>query len=155
MNENDMVARMDLEVAVGRITRYAAVLADRQATLARLLTAGTVARKARATDQDIEVVGKRWLGDTLLATVRSTKRAPDDKDDPKPLGEREVLEVKEYDTRITFGPRPSHKCDCPDWTYRAADVGPCKHVLAMGAGYSEWVRGEMVRVVGALDGITA
>lgn len=40
-----------------------------------------------------------------------------------------------YDTQITFLPKRSHRCSCPDWKKRAKSIGPCKHVLALGEAW--------------------
>ncbi len=37
-----------------------------------------------------------------------------------------------YETRITLLPKRGHHCTCPDWEKNGRNVGPCKHVLALG-----------------------
>lgn len=40
-----------------------------------------------------------------------------------------------YETHISFLPKRSHRCNCPDWVKRAKEIGPCKHVLALGEAW--------------------
>lgn len=40
-----------------------------------------------------------------------------------------------YNVRITVAPKRGHNCTCPDWEKNGRQVGPCKHVLALGLAW--------------------
>lgn len=42
-----------------------------------------------------------------------------------------------YNVRVTLAPKRGHHCTCEDWARNGKLVGPCKHVLALGAAWKE------------------
>lgn len=96
--------------ALESVQKQADDLAATSATLDRLIAAGEARRLGRTSD--IKVMSPRFDGQKLTSTMQGRTGV--------------------YDTRITFLPRAGHHCTCPDWQQRGRQVGPCKHVLALG-----------------------
>jgi len=84
---------------------------QQQAALTERLIAKGEARRLGRTGA-IQVKTFDWNGSRLQAKIQGTS--------------------DNYDTRITFAPRPGHHCTCPDWAQNGRRVGPCKHVLRLG-----------------------
>lgn len=86
-----------------------ASLDEQVALLRRLIEKGEARRLGRMTD--VKVRSVTFDGDRLVAKVEGSTGT--------------------YETRITFFPRPGHRCTCPDWVQNGVRVGPCKHVLKL------------------------
>ncbi len=61
-----------------------------------------------------------------------------------------------YQARVQFQPRRAFNCTCPDKAQRGRQVGPCKHVLALGKHWlsdrlQPALAGVSDRVVGILE----
>lgn len=41
----------------------------------------------------------------------------------------------DYEVRITVEPTRGHHCTCIDWSKNGKQIGPCKHVLAVGIAW--------------------
>ena len=131
----DLTRYQDLAVAAAQAAAYAATLQGHQMLVARLLSTSDGRRVERADDVAVTEVG--WVpgSDFVLAARGGAGRTS-------------------YYVRISLGAKPSHRCTCPDWRFRAATLGPCKHVLAVAVKYQEdMLRPEMERALTALKGV--
>ena len=91
------------------------VLALHLSTMEDLIAAGERRRLGRI--GPIKIQGLKWDGSSIKAMVQGTGES--------------------YSTRITVSPRRGHHCTCPDWAKRGKQIGPCKHVLALGKHWKQ------------------
>ena len=100
---------------VNSVQTYASQLELHTSTIQALMQAGE-ARRLQRMNLDAVVV-HRFDASLIEAKVKGTEGV--------------------YNTRITFTPKRGHRCTCPDWQRSGLRVGPCKHVLALGAKWMD------------------
>lgn len=102
-----------IRLHLGGLEGWVDTLAFLQSTLKALIVAGEARRLGRTSD--IKILSQKGYpprDGKVEAVMQGT--------------------TGKYDTRITFKPQRGHHCTCPDWQKRGRQVGPCKHVLALG-----------------------
>jgi len=110
MRANTQQSIKSVDMSLSMLTKWKNDLAAMAATLEALIAAGEARRLGRISD--IKIVSQRGNEDKITAVMQGTSG--------------------KYDTRITLKPKRGHHCTCPDWQKRGRQIGPCKHVLALG-----------------------
>jgi hypothetical protein len=108
----------ELKERASQISAFAEQLTNIQTVLARLQAAGEARRLGRAPGMQIKNFQTEIKGGWVTRVNAEV------------VGDTSV-----YYPRITFLPRAGHFCTCLDWQQRGLSVGPCKHVLRLGALY--------------------
>lgn len=85
-------------------------LALQESTMEALIAAGEARRLDRS--ERIQVRSARLESGVILGDIRG--------------------QTDDYKARITLKPKRGFNCTCPDKMERGYQVGPCKHVLALG-----------------------
>ena len=114
-NRYRLAGVVDVGMRLEEIKAYAVRLGGHLKLINDLIRAGEARRLGRVTG--IKVGPIQFDGKTVKAQVTG------------------VGDI--YSTRITVAPKRGHHCTCPDWEQRGRDVGPCKHVLALGLAWKE------------------
>lgn len=115
----------EIDRTMASVHTYIGELKILATTMEALIKAGEARRLGRVSD--IKVGHITFDGRVVVADVSSSSGPGN------------------YLTRITVLPSRGHHCTCMDWQRNGKQIGPCKHVLALGTAFRD------DRLVPALD----
>lgn len=111
----DAISLAEIERSLVAIQAWVRVLELHEQVLNALIAAGEARRLGRTDGIQIAKVSLIGSSNNPSAIVAKVQ------------GQSDM-----YLSRITILPKRGHYCSCPDWEQNGRQVGPCKHVLALG-----------------------